>query len=338
MQLLIITNNPNRASFRQRIGIYLDLLAGNDIKCEVAVLPKGMGSRVKLFKRAAEFDCVFLHKKLLNIADAYLLRKWARKVIFNYDDAIMYSDKNPERKSRSHLVPFRRTVRLSDMVLVGSVYLADQARPFNENIEVLPLGLSVSDYIVENATKDDGKIRLVWVGSETTLCYLEEIKPVLEKIGQKFSNVVLRIVGDTFFDLENMPVEKLKWQKDKRGIYLSGSDIGLAPLPDNNFTRGKCSFKVLEYSSAQLPVVASPVGTNGEHLIDGQTGFLVSNDQQWIDRISDLIEDEDLRKQMGHKGSDQAIKYDIRVVGQQLCSIIKDCVGNIPLREVKSRE
>ncbi|MCK4998020.1 MAG: glycosyltransferase family 4 protein [Anaerohalosphaera sp.] len=326
MQLLIITNNPERASFRQRIGVYLDLMARDGIQCEVAVLPKGMFARAKLFKRAAEFDCVFLHKKLLNIADAWLLRKYARRIIFNYDDAIMFSYKNPERKSRSRLVPFGRTVRLSDMSLVGSEYLADRGRPFSNNIKVLSLGLNVSEYFIEGISRDDDKIRLVWVGSESTLGYLEDIKPALEKIGQKFTNVVLRIVGDTFFDLDNMPVEKLKWQKNKLGDYLTSSDIGLAPLPDNNFTQGKCSFKVLEYSSAQLPVVASPVGTNGEHVVDGQTGFIVSNEQQWVGKISQLIEDDDLRRQMGKDGRVHAQKHDVSVIGQQLCSIIKNCI------------
>lgn len=326
MQLLIITNNPQRASFRQRIGVYLDLLAESNVNCEIARLPKGMFARAKLFKRAADFDCVFLHKKLLNIFDAYLLRKYARRIIFNYDDAIMYSDKNPQRYSRSHFVPFRRTVRLSDMVLVGSTYLAQQGRPFNDNIKVLPLGLTVSDYFVEGLVRDDDKIRLVWVGSESTLCYLEEIKPALEQIGQKYPNVILRIVGDTFFDLDNMPVEKLKWQKDKRGLYLTSSDIGLAPLPDNSFTQGKCSFKVLEYSSAQLPVVASPVGTNAEHLGNGQFGFIVNGRSQWVEKISWLIEDKDLRMQMGQNGRANAQNHDVTVIGRRLTDLLSSCI------------
>lgn len=326
MHLLIITNNPDRASFRQRIGVYLEQLTKNDIQYEVSVLPKSIVARAKLFKRSWEFDCVFLHKKLLNVIDAYLLGKFARKITYNYDDAIMFSHKNPERINRNRLRLFRRTVRLADMVLIGSEYLAEQARPYNDNINVLSLGLCVSDYYFDDIARDDNNIRLVWIGSEATLYYLEYLKPVLEKIGQKYSNVVLRIIGDTFFDLDNMPVEKLKWEKDKCGLYLSGSDIGLAPLPDNNFTQGKCSFKVLEYSSAKLPVVASPVGTNGEHVVDGKSGFLVRTEQQWIDRISELIEDAELRNQMGQKGKAHAQNHDVSVIGEKLVKLLLGCV------------
>jgi glycosyltransferase involved in cell wall biosynthesis len=326
VKLIIITNNPDRASFRQRIGVYLDLLVERGIKCEVALLPKGLLARAKLFKRTAEFDCVFLHKKLLNIADAYLLRKYAHTIIFNYDDAIMYSHRDPGRVNRGRLASFNRTVRLSDTVLVGSGYLAGHARDLNNTIELLPLGLNVSNYFVEDFTKDEDTIRLVWIGSESTLSYLEEIKPALEKIGQKFANVILRIVGDTFFDLDNMPVEKLKWEKDKVGTYLTGSDIGLAPLPDDNFTQGKCSFKVLEYASAKLPVVASPVGTNRDHVIDGETGFLVNNEQQWVDKISQLVENNGLRMQLGQKGRVHAKDSDVGVIGKKLCSIIINCI------------
>ncbi len=326
MKLLIITNNPERASFRQRVGVYLDLLRQCGIESEISLLPKGMFARAKLFRQAGAFDGVFLHKKVLNPLDACLLRKYARRIIYNYDDALMYSDKRPGRYSRSRFVPFRRTVKLSDMVVVGSAYLAGFAEGFNSNVKIVPLGLNIADYQVESVPKADGKMRLVWIGSESTLVYLEELRPVLEKIGQTYENVVLRIIGDTFFELSNMGVEKCKWQKDTRGAYLAGSDIGLAPLPDNNFTQGKCSFKVLEYSAAGLPVVASPVGTNGDHVLDGETGFLANNEQQWHESIVRLIEDEDLRKRMGDRGREHALQYDISVVGKQFCSLVKDCI------------
>ncbi|MFQ5771678.1 MAG: hypothetical protein ACE5HX_14185, partial [bacterium] len=178
MKLLIITNNPHRASFRQRIGVYLDILRGNGINCEVARLPAGFLERLKLFKRAGGFDGLFLHKKKLNFFDALWLRRYSKKVIYNFDDAIMYSDKAPDRNSPLHFIPFRRTVRLADMVITGNSYLAEHARKFNPNVMVLPIGLRVSDYKLDSPAKSDDKIRLVWIGSKSTLGYLAEIKPV----------------------------------------------------------------------------------------------------------------------------------------------------------------
>jgi glycosyltransferase involved in cell wall biosynthesis len=326
MKLLIVTNNPHRASFRQRIEVYLDTLQANGIECEVAQLPSSCLARQKLFKSAQKFDGVFLHKKKLNLLDTFWLRKYSKKIIYNFDDAIMYSDKTPDRNSRSHFIPFRRSIKLADMVITGSSYLAEHARKFNPNVKVLPVGLRVSDYKLDCPAKSDNKIRLVWIGSKSTLKYLAEIKPALEEIGSRFDNAVLRIICDAFFDLQNMQVEKCLWSKDTRGIDLATSDIGLAPLPENRFTKGKCSFKVLEYASAGLPVIASPIGTNSEYVRSNVTGFFATNMQEWIDRITQLIENGQLRKKMGQEGRAHAEKFDVSVIGKQLANLISECL------------
>ncbi len=332
MKLLIITNNPDRASFRQRIGVYLDILQANGIDSEVARLPCGSLGRWKLFRRAREFDGVFLHKKGLNPLDAFWLRKYSSKIIYNFDDAVMYSDKRPECYSRSHFVPFRRSVRLADMVVAGSSYLAEHARRFNPSVEVLPIGLKISDYAVPCPARADDKVHLVWIGSRSTLSYLEEIRPAFGQIGSRFDKVVLRIIGDEFLELDNVPVEKRSWSMETRGMELATSDIGLAPLPDNRFTRGKCSFKVLEYSAAGLPVIASPVGTNCEYVKEGTTGFLAANTRQWVDRMIQLIESPQLRKQMGQEGRAWAKSFDVSVIGTRLCKLIVDCLQNPGVR------
>jgi len=326
MKLLIISSNTNRASFRQRIEVYLDILQANGIHCEVAKLPSGLLARRKLFKKAAGYDGVFLHKKKLNLLDAIWLRRYSRKIIYDFDDAIMYSDKTPQRDSLSHLWSFRRTVKLDDMVVAGNSYLAEHARKYNPRVEVLPTGLDIKAYTVESQPENDGKIRLVWIGSHSTINYLAEIKPALEEIGSRFDNVILRIVCDEFFDLQNIPVEKRRWSLETEAADLVASDIGLAPLPDNRFTRGKCGFKILQYAAASLPVVASPVGTNPYYVRDGATGFLAASIQEWIDRIAQLVKDPLLRKKMGHEGIAQAQKFDTSIIGKQLTRLISECL------------
>ncbi len=328
MNLLILTNNPNRASFRQRIEVYLGILRKSGINCEIVRLPSGYLARRKLFKHARKFDGVFLHKKKLNLLDAFCLRRYSRKIIYNFDDAIMYSDKNPNRDSWSRLIPFQRTVKLADMVIVGSSYLAQHTRKFKTRIEILPIGLKVSDYKINPSPKADDKIRLVWIGSKATLEYLVTIKPALEEVGARFDNVVLRIICDDFFDLENMPVEKLRWSQETRGANLAECDIGLAPLPDDRFTRGKCSFKVLEYSAAGLPVVVSPVGTNVDNIREGITGFFAKDFAQWVDRIIALIKDPQLRKTMGQQGRIYAQQFDLSIIGKRFAGLIKKCLAS----------
>lgn len=328
MKLLIITNNPHRASFRQRIGIYLDIFRENGINCEVAKLPAGPLARRNLFKRAEEFDGVFLHKKRTNSFDAFWLRRYARKVIYDFDDAVMYSDKHPDRPSRKRQKSFQRTVKLADMVIAGNSYLAEHARKFDRNVSVLPTGLDTHAYKTKAEPTNDAKLRLVWIGSKSTLGHLAELKPALEEIGSRFDNVVLRIICDDFFDLNNIELEKCLWSPEKEVFDLATSDIGLAPLTDNRFTRGKCGFKILQYAAAKVPVVASPVGVNAEYVCDGVTGFHAVNISQWVDKISELIENAELRKRMGREGRAKVKNFDIDVLGRRLLDLIVRALQN----------
>ena len=336
MNLLILTNNPDRASFRQRIGAYCDILRRNGIQCEVAKLPSGFLARRRLFKRASDFEGVFLHKKKLNFLDAFGLRRYSKKIIYDFDDAVMYSPKAPQCRSFLRLRVFRRTVKLADMVIAGNKYLAEQALRFNPHVEVLPTGLDTTAYRVDAGPKNDGRIHLVWIGSGSTLKYLAEIKPALEEVGRQLHNIILRIICDNFFDLQNMPVEKRVWSWQTEPIDLATTDIGLAPLPDNLFTRGKCGFKILQYASAGLPVIASPVGVNAEYVNCGITGFHATSIPQWIESISRLIKSEGLRKNMSLAARRQVEKFDISVVGKRLLNIIENCIAqNIQTKSVQ---
>ena len=329
MNILVLTNNPTRASFRQRIAVYLEVLRNNGIECEVARFPPGSLARWTLLQRSADFDGVFLHKKRLNLLDAFWLRRYAQKVIYDFDDAIMYSDKHPGRPSRKRQKSFQRTVKLADMVIADNSYLAEHARKYNPNVEVLPTGLDTFAYKLKAGPENNDKTRLVWIGSKSTLPYLAEIKPALEEIGSRFDDVVLRIVCDEFFDLENMQVEKRRWSLENQAIDLATSHIGLAPLPDNKFTQSRFCFKILQYAAAGLPVIASPIGANTEYVREGSNGFLAGDCSEWIDKISRLLSDSQLRKQMGQAGRADVQRFDLKVQGEQLLNLINGCLKNI---------
>lgn len=328
MKLLIMTNNPRRASFRQRFEAYVPILAAGGIDCQVAALPAGLFSRLILYRRARNFDGVIWHKKAVNPIDAFFLHRYAPRLLYNYDDAVMFSDKRPDSDSPTHRRRFLRTLGLAEVVLVGSRYLAEQARPHHPKVVILPLGLEASRYGVPVEKPTDGRIRLVWIGSKSTLGYLKALSPVLDQLAQTYPNLTLRIIGDEFFDPERMPVEKVPWDANQRYADLAQCDIGLAPLPNDRFSMGKCSFKVLEYSASGLPVVASPVGTNADHILDGQTGLLAATPDQWRAYLDRLIADPDFRRTMGAAGRSHAANYDIAVVGRKLVDILTDWLSN----------
>jgi glycosyltransferase involved in cell wall biosynthesis len=330
VNLLIISYNPARPSFRQRISCCLDILHANGINCEVVHYPRDSLSRYRVIRRAAEFDAVYLQKKTLNVLDAMWFRRYAKNIIFDFDDAVMYDNKYPENKPsrRKHTKPFERTVKLAKMVIAGNSYLAEHARRFNSNVEILPTGLDTSSYRLKAAPKDDGKVRLVWIGSHSTLGYLEQIKTALEELGSRFDNVVLRIICDEFIHIRNIPIEKCAWSEQTQIRDLVTSDIGLAPLPDNRFTRGKCGFKILQYSAASLPVIASPVGVNVDYVKEGVNGFLAEGRSDWIEKITRLLKEPGLRKEMGAAGSKEVQQFDFKVLGEELVKLIKRCIEN----------
>jgi hypothetical protein len=283
-------------------------------------------ARWRLLKSSRDFDAVLLHKKRLNLIDAFLLRRYARKVIYDFDDAVMYDDNRPDKPSRKRQMDFQRTVELADLVIAGNKYLAELAKPFNNNVEILPTGLNISDYDVKITRPSDGKIRLVWIGSKVTLPYLEEIKPALEEIGSSIDNVILRIICDRFFDLNNMQIEKRQWSRQTEIVDLVTSDIGLAPLPDNPFTRGKCGFKILQYAAAGLPIVVSPVGVNTEMVRNGFNGCHAATDRDWVEKISALVNNEPLKTRMGREARQMVRPFDLNVIGRQLVALVRETI------------
>jgi glycosyltransferase involved in cell wall biosynthesis len=324
MNLLVITNNPDRASFRQRIGIYIDTLQNNGIRCRLEKLPASEFGRVSLFRKAGKFDAVLLHKKCLNFIDSFLIKRYCKKIIYDFDDAVMYDESNPEKQSRKRQKSFARTIKLADAVIAGNSYLASQAIGFCENVHILPTGLDVKKYELSEKKFSDGKIRLVWIGSKSTVGYIRELRAVLEQLAKKYPNVALRLICDEFFDIAGMPVEKVVWSQETEAKDLTSSDIGLSPLPDNKFTRGKCGFKILQYQAASLPIVTSPVGVNTEYVEDEKTGFYAGSYQQWLEKIGILIENQKLRTEMGLAGKKHVQNFDCEIIGDRLSVLIKN--------------
>ena len=161
------------------------------MSADVHQLPKNKFSRWTLFKSARNYDAVLLHKKCLNFFDAKILRRYAKKIIYDFDDAIMYSPQKPDSDNTSHFRLFKRTVRLADSVIVGNDYLAEHARRFCSVVHVLPTGLDTKAYLSNTVKENDNKIRLAWIGSQSTLKYLLEICPVLEKGRQRRQSLSL---------------------------------------------------------------------------------------------------------------------------------------------------
>ena len=272
---------------------------------------------VRFIILAMFYDVLFVQKVLI---PTFVLKLcsgiFKKKLVFDFEDAIMFDHRNPQKPLAGKLKRFVAAVKMADKIITDITPLVDFVKKINSSVVVIPTCLDTTEYEAEKKQLTDGKIRLVWIGSKSNLIYLNQIREVLGQIGKKYKNVFLRIICDDFLELQNIPVEKIQWSLKTQASDLINSDIGLAPLGDDNFARNKNCFKILQYAAASLPVVASSAGTNAELMSDGVTGFLVETPQQWLDRISTLIENPDLRCKMGQEAKRFVKNFDVSILGR----------------------
>jgi len=183
------------------------------------------------------------------------------------------------------------------------------------------------------------KVTLGWIGDHGSIHYLEKMRPILEGIGDRYSQVELKIVCDTFFDCERMKVIKKHWNPEEEVADLQGFDIGLMPLVDDPWSWGKCGFKIVQYQGVGVPVVCTPVGINRDLVKDGVNGFYAMTPGEWEDRLSLLIDNPALREKMGREGRKRVLEnFTLQACAPRLFSILKRVMeGPLRRKEIELR-
>ncbi len=324
-RLLVLTRDRRGAPFRQRIEPSLPLLAKRGIETEVVELPAGALARREAFRRARQFDGVLLHRKTLTWWDAVALGG-AGPLIYDFDDAVMFQARSPEAPHPGRERRFQRTTARADLVLAGSPNLATHAGLGGAaRVEVIPTGLDAGAFPPKEAGGSQERVRLVWVGSASTLKQLRTLGPVLEAVGRHVPGAALRVIADARLEVTGLEVENVPWRLADEARLLAEADIGIAPLPDTPYTRGKCGFKVLQYMAAGLPVVTSPVGINAEYVRPEETGLHATTAEEWTAAVERLAADAPLRERMGHAGRERVEKeFDFSVLGPKVCALIQE--------------
>lgn len=324
MKIAFLIIGFNSPSSRYRVLQYLPILNKRGYISTAYQIPTNFLERINLFKKLKNFDIVFLQKKLLTSFWLYLLRKYSRTLIYDFDDAIMFRDSNKNNHfSISRMKKFLKTVKNADIVIAGNKYLESFAIKENPRTIVIPTSIDMNRYIEKPASASSENLTLGWVGSSSTLLYLERMKCVWDKIYESYPFVRLKIVADRFFDSEKMPIIKKKWNYEDEIKDLHTFDIGLMPLTDDPWSRGKCGFKLLQCMAVGVPVICSPVGVNEEIVIDGENGFCANDESEWLEKIRYLIENDELRCRMGIKARETVIKrYSLKVNVEKLIDIL----------------
>jgi glycosyltransferase involved in cell wall biosynthesis len=204
-------------------------------------------------------------------------------------------------------------VKGSDVVTVGNQFLKNQVLKVDpeKRVFVIPTSIDTNLYPKKKKISNNEEVILGWIGTKGNLKYLKKLEPVFETIRRRFPRVKLKIVSNDFYDSLHLPVIKKPWKLEDENEDLISFDVGLMPLDDDLWSRGKCGLKIIQYLSVGVPVVCTPVGINSDIVKDGENGFWASNHRAWVDRLSTLIQNQELRHRMGLKG--------IETVEQEYC-------------------
>jgi glycosyltransferase involved in cell wall biosynthesis len=251
---------------------------------------------------------VILQRKLLPRWAVALLRRRARKLVFDFDDALWLRDSyapqgfdDPKRLRR-----FRAAVAAADLVVAGNDFLAAEAARHTspERVHVIPTCVEPANYPLASHSRCDG-VQLVWVGSQSTLRGLEQFAGTLSAIGRHVPGVRLKLVCDRFLSFPDLPIDECHWREDTEAAEIAAADVGISWVPDDAWSRGKCGLKVLQYQAAGLPVLLNPVGVHVQMVSDGVTGLTATTADEWVAAVARLAADPVLRRQLGLAGRRQ---------------------------------
>lgn len=288
-------------------------------------------NRYRQLRRASPPDLIWLEKEALPWLPAGM-EQWLLPagvpIVSDYDDAIFH------RYDLHRSLVIRRilgrkidhVMARSALVLAGNPYLAARAvSTGTPRVEIVPTVVDINAYDAAHLHEEDGMVRIGWIGTPSTWRqYMEPMMPVLSQLAREYG-AKLRAVGAGATptpELEVMP-----WAESTESALIQGMDIGLMPLDDTPWSRGKCGYKIIQYMACGVPVVASPVGVNSDIVEDGVTGFLASTPAEWRHAIARLLRDPELRRRMGRAGRRRVEeRYSLQVWGPRVADLLHSAV------------
>jgi glycosyltransferase involved in cell wall biosynthesis len=328
MKVLALIDEPNAVCCRYRIEAFEQAMGREDMRLEIVRFDKGILRRIGNLHKAKQADAVIIQRKLLPLWQTSLLRRWARRLIFDVDDAVFQRDSNSGKgpESRTRLGKFRAIVSKADAVIAGNDYLKQVAAALTApgRVCLIPTCIDTQKYRPVVHQRVCSEARLVFIGQQTTLRLLGTAKEQLAAIAQQMPGMEFRQICDGAADFPGLRVVLRPWSMESEAAELAEADIGVAWMPDDSWSLGKCGLKVLQYMAAGLPVVANPVGIHREMVIHGETGFIASTPQQWAEAVARLAADPQLRSKLGAAGRYLAEKrYGVAVWERKFIEILK---------------
>jgi glycosyltransferase involved in cell wall biosynthesis len=274
---------------------------------KLQLVARGLGRRLSVVRKARNYDLVYILREAALLGPPIferLIHQTRVPIVFDFDDAIFVSYRSPSNGYLSYLKFASKTktiCRLASHVMVGNPYLADYARQVNAHVTVIPTTIDTERYRVPPPKTSDGPPVIGWTGSHSTVQHLDTLRGALKKLAAKES-FRLRVIGASSYQCDGVDVETIRWRAKTEVEDLDPIDVGIMPLPDDKWSKGKCGLKALQFMAMGIPTVCSPVGVNTDIIQDDQNGFIARTEEEWIDKLSRLLRSPELRQRLGRAG------------------------------------
>jgi glycosyltransferase involved in cell wall biosynthesis len=317
-------------SQRFRFEQYFDFLEANGFEVEIypfinhstwktlygegKILKKALGILMSFVRRFAllfklhKADYIFIHREAAHIGppifEWIIAKVLRRKYIYDFDDAIWlpnYSESNANFHRLKAYWKVRYCMKWASQITAGNAYLADYARQYNQNVQIIPTTIDTENHHNIMTNQESPELTIGWTGTHTTMHYLDELVPVLKKLEQKYAFTFL-VISNQSNDYDLKSLKFVKWDKQTEIEDLAKINIGVMPLKQDIWSEGKCGFKGLQYMALEIPTIMSPVGVNSTIVENGVNGFLAESHEEWYELLEKLIVDKQLRFQIGKGG------------------------------------
>ncbi len=357
MHVTIFTPYPEEGpSTRFRISQYIPFLETHGVSCTLSSFLsskaykhifldgsrawkagyylQGIGRRSVELLKSQESDLLLVHKSISPVTSFFETR-WIRKnnnIVFDFDDAEFLRHSSAVNRWSALLKrpdKTRELIEMSRYVIAGNSFLAEYAQRYNSNVVVIPTAIDTNRYRPAVTRRSDNITRVGWIGSSASSRYLELVDEVFEKLLSRHRNLEIVVIGSRGYRPRDSRVQLRPWIPHLELSDLHSLDVGLMPLTDDEYSKGKCGFKAIQYMAVGVPPVVSPVGANVEIVRDGENGFYATRPAEWLEKIEVLINDPGLRERMGQAARQTVeCKYSVRINAPKLLAVLRRCVGN----------
>lgn len=358
MKVLFLTKYDRKAaSTRYRHEQYLPILRANGIEGTIAPLLSdeylkdkfatgraSLGHVIGAFCRrirdlwsARNYDLVVIHCEIFPYFPAVVerfLNFMKVPYFYDFDDAIFHQYDLHRRPLIRMLLgnKIAKVIRGAEAVLAGNSYLANYARRTNKNVHIFPTVVDVERYRPKGSSMPHERFTIGWLGSPSTARYVKDREVALRTFCSRHDAQLL-LVGSGPISMKDVPTVIHEWSEESEIQELMQFDVGIMPITEDPWARGKCGFKLIQYMAAKIPVIASPVGVNADIVTPGRDGYLATTDQEWVQAFEAILADPERGRKMGESGSQKVqAAFSLQVMGPKLVDLIKSSRHQAPFQ------